>query len=181
MTRKAIAVISKEGQRILELHLLADEDPGIELDNEGSVQRVITLADDEAIERAQSGFFGVRIETGELFELPFRALLLDDEDVLIAVDDLQSSDDLLERHVDLRPHGGDCDNAPGLYRWDREQSQLVPLKRTAQRSKPAGVSLEAAFAQLLELNPQIKQGDRTMLWLAGYRETLDAQKKGRKA
>jgi hypothetical protein len=114
----------------------------------------------------------------EFLELPFKAMLLDEEGVLLDVVVLRSSAELTAQHVDLRPLGGDCDREPGKYRWDG--TQLVPLKHVEQRSAPAGYSLEAAFAQLLELNPQLKQGDKTMVWLAGFRTSLDASKGAKK-
>jgi hypothetical protein len=118
---------------------------------------------------------------GERFvELPFKAMLLGAGGILEAIEELPSSAHLRPNHVDLRPYGGDCDNEPGKYRWDAELEQLVPLGRFAQPSAAAGVSLEEALAQLLELNPQLKQGDKTMVWLAGYRASFDDMLRRRK-
>ena len=75
----------------------------------------------------------------------FKALLLDERDVLRAVVELADASELTERHVDLRPHGGDCDRKPGEYRWDREKKclQLLPQQQRASLARP---TLEQAFA-----------------------------------
>ncbi len=118
-------------------------------------------------------------DLGAFVERPFKAARLGAGDVLEAIDELASALELTERHIDLRAHGGDCDLPPGLYRWDNERQTFVPLKQAA-RPGPSGVSLEDALAQLLELNPQLKQGDKTMLWLAGHRSSHDRRKGGKR-
>lgn len=74
----------------------------------------------------------------------FKALLLDERDVLRAVVELADESELTERHVDFRPHGGECDRKPGEYRWDREKKQLRPLSR-ALRAREGKPSHEEAY------------------------------------
>lgn len=75
----------------------------------------------------------------------FKAMLLDDRDVLLQVVTLASEAELTPRHVDLRPFGGQCDRPAGQYRWNRAEKRLDPLPRT-QRRGPEGVSFELAYA-----------------------------------
>lgn len=77
--------------------------------------------------------------------MTFKALLLDSRDVMVGVVELEDEAELTARHVDLRPHGGDCDNKPGEYRWDREKKQLVPLPRS-QRAEGGKPTFEQAVA-----------------------------------
>jgi hypothetical protein len=109
-------------------------------------------------------------------ELPFKALQLDADGILEAIVTLERSAELTARHVDLRPLGGDCDREPGQYRWDG--AQLVPLKVSALKRAPGGVSLEQAFAALLDQAERagVKMNDTLMVWRAGYRSSLDAAK-----
>ena len=99
---------------------------------------------------------------------PFKAMLLDEAGVLVSVVELASADELTPLHVDLRPLGGDCDNEPGKYRWDREQQRLVPLARF-QRAPAAGVpSLEQvvyAFITGGKSSPLVKA------WLEHYEKS----------
>ena len=76
---------------------------------------------------------------------PFKALLLDERDVFVRLVELDDEAQLTVRHVDLRPHGGDCDRPAGEYRWNREKQALEPLPRQqrAQQGKP---TLEQAVA-----------------------------------
>lgn len=76
---------------------------------------------------------------------PFKAMLLDERDVFIALVTLKDEAQLTARHVDLRPHGGDCDRPVGEYRWSREKSALEPLPRQ-QRSRAGRPTLEQAVA-----------------------------------
>jgi hypothetical protein len=116
--------------------------------------------------------------TGAAFvELPFCALLLDEDDVLEAVVELASSAELTPQHVDMRPHGNACDWKPGLVRWDREKQTLVPLKFAQVKHMAGAPSLEAAFHALLAANPQLKIPSDVMIWQAGYRASVDAAKK----
>jgi hypothetical protein len=110
----------------------------------------------------------------------FKALLLDADSVLEAVVELASEDELTERHVDLRPLGGDCDCKPGAYRWDAEARALMPLKPYQVKAAAGGYSLEQAFCALLEANPQLKVPDVVMVWRAGYRASIDAADKKKK-
>jgi hypothetical protein len=77
-------------------------------------------------------------------EKPFKALLLDERDVFVALVEVEDAD-LTERHVDLRPHGGDCDRPVGEYRWNRATKALEPLPRQ-QRAKAGRPTLEMAVA-----------------------------------
>jgi len=82
---------------------------------------------------------------------PFKAMLLDERGVLRGVVELADELALTPLHVDLRPHGGDCDRKPGEYRWDAESEQLRPLPRR-QRAVHGRPTLEHAFAfHLLKL------------------------------
>lgn len=76
---------------------------------------------------------------------PFKALLLDERDVLRAVVDIADEAELTARHVDLRPHGNACDRKPGEYRWDRKAKALMPLAKVlrAQEGRP---TFEQAYA-----------------------------------
>lgn len=76
---------------------------------------------------------------------PFKALLLDERDVLRGVVDIADEAQLTPLHVDLRPHGGECDRKPGEYRWDREKKCLMPLPKL-QRAKEGRPSIEMALA-----------------------------------
>lgn len=76
---------------------------------------------------------------------PFKALLLDERDVFIGLVEIDDEADLTERHIDLRPHGGDCDRPVGEYRWNRERLTLEPLPRH-QRAKAGRPTLEMAVA-----------------------------------
>lgn len=113
----------------------------------------------------------------------FKALLLDDQDVLVDVVTLTDESQLTARHVDLRPHGGDCDNPPGQYRWDRERATLVALGSLARPIAP-GVKVSAEQAlfrliELLELKHGLKVDDVLMQYQCGYRLSLDGGKAGR--
>lgn len=182
MTRKAVVTIDSASREILELVLLGDGEAAPEkLEAEdGQAKLVIELADDAALEKAHSGYFGIDPETGGFVELPFKVAVLDAGGVLMAVEEIASSAEITPAHLDLRPYGGDCDLPAGKYRWDEAAEHFIPLKRSEQLLEAPGgnrVSLEEAFAQLLELNPQLKQGDRTMVWLAGFRSSVDAHKR----
>lgn len=110
---------------------------------------------------------------------PFKALLLDADGVLEDVVELASGAPLTDRHVDLRPFGGDCDRQPGRYRWDRERQTLVPVNLAIGAPARGGVTLEQAFAALLEANPQLKHSAPTMLWLAEFRRSVDGSRRGK--
>lgn len=77
--------------------------------------------------------------------MTFKAMVLDERDVLRGVVELESEAELTPRHVDLRPYGGDCDRKPGEYRWDRQQKCLMPLPRP-QRAREGNPTLEVAYA-----------------------------------
>lgn len=85
----------------------------------------------------------------------FKALEVDENDVLLGIVSFRADEyplggkPLPPRYIDLRPHGGDCDRAPGAYRWNRELGTLEPLKSTARRPK-GGVSLEQALTDFLK-------------------------------
>jgi len=79
---------------------------------------------------------------------PFKALLLDERDVLRAVVDVADASELTPLHVDLRPHGGQCDRKPGEYRWDRKKLCLLPLPKQ-QRAVQGRPTLEHAVAFML--------------------------------
>lgn len=96
---------------------------------------------------------------------PFKALLLDDADVLVAIETLADEAALTDRHVDLRPYGGECDRNPGEYRWDREKSALIPLprfKRVPAEGVPSLEQLVYAFITGGKSAPAVK------VWVAHY-------------
>lgn len=76
--------------------------------------------------------------------MTFKALLLDERDVLRGVVEVTEAE-LTERHIDLRPFGGECDSKPGEYRWDRVRKCLQPLP-TTQRAREGRPTLEQAYA-----------------------------------
>jgi hypothetical protein len=107
--------------------------------------------------------------------MTFKALLLDERDVFVRLVELDDEAQLTARHVDLRPHGGDCDRPTGEYRWNRENQALEPLPRQqrAQNGKP---TLEQAVAfDLLkrwEAAPDAVS-DVALAWLDGMILTHD--------
>jgi hypothetical protein len=106
---------------------------------------------------------------------PFKALLLDERDVLRAVVELADESELTERHVDLRPHGGECDRKPGEYRWDREQKTLRPLSRTARAVQGRPSSDQAmAFDYLLRWKAdQASVPEVCLAWLDDVLDSVD--------
>ncbi len=77
--------------------------------------------------------------------MTFKALLLDERDVFVALVELDDETQITNRHVDLRPFGGDCDNPVGEYRWNRDLKTLEPLPRQ-QRSRAGRPTFEQAVA-----------------------------------
>lgn len=106
----------------------------------------------------------------------FKAMVLDEGDVFVDLVELASEAALTDRHVDLRPHGGDCDRPFGQYRWDRERQTLVPLAALARPMPGGAVSTERAFDRLLELLERkhgLKLDDVLQAWRGGYRASVD--------
>ena len=106
---------------------------------------------------------------------PFKALLLDERDVFVRLVELDDEAELTARHVDLRPHGGECDRPTGEYRWNREKQALEPLPRQqrAQQGKP---TLEQAVAFDLLKRWEADQGavsDVALAWLDDIVRTHD--------
>lgn len=105
----------------------------------------------------------------------FRALLLDERDVFVALVELEDEAQLTARHVDLRPHGGDCDRPVGEYRWNREKQALEPLPRQ-QRAQHGRPTLEQAVAfdvlKRWEADPAAVS-DVALTWLDGVLATAD--------
>ncbi|TAK45269.1 MAG: hypothetical protein EPO27_10650 [Betaproteobacteria bacterium] len=107
----------------------------------------------------------------------FKAMRLDANDVLVGVEELQSEADLTERHVDLRPYGGECDRPANEYRWNREAERLEPL-RVAERLQPAGVSLEQAVAALIVAlgHAGVTVPEISARWAASFLNSVEGQR-----
>ena len=137
----------------------------------GAQELEVNVTDAE-LAGAKSGHFAF-IRGSGFVELPFRAMLLGAGDILEEVVELKSSAELTERHVDLRPLGGDCDRAPGAYRWNRERQALEPLKSAAQRPR-GGVDLETALADFFRgcSDSGVKLPASTAAWLKQQEKVL---------
>jgi hypothetical protein len=98
---------------------------------------------------------------------PFKALLLDEADVLVAVVELADEAGLTDRHVDLRPHGGECDCAPGQYRWDRQMKRLEPLPRFRRVPAEGVPSLEQVVHAFITGG---KDAPAVKAWVAHYEQ-----------
>ena len=109
---------------------------------------------------------------------PFKALRLDERDVFVELVTLDDPAKLTERHVDLRPLGGDCDCPVGEYRWNREKKQLVPLPRQ-QRAKTGKPTMEQAVAfnlmrQALRAKADLKTNSAVeLIWLDEALKSFD--------
>lgn len=107
--------------------------------------------------------------------MSFKAMRLDERDVMVAIDELDDETELSARHVDLRPFGGDCDRRPREYRWNREHQCLEPLPRH-QRAVAAEPTLEMALAfDLLKRWEQdaTRISDVSLQWLDAVVLSLD--------
>lgn len=104
---------------------------------------------------------------------PFKVAVLDESGVLVDLVTLASEAELAEQHLDLRPHGGDCDLPFGQYRWDGKT--FLPLAAGARPMPGTTISLERAFDRLLSLCEKkgIALDDLLVAWRAAYRSSLD--------
>jgi hypothetical protein len=107
--------------------------------------------------------------------MTFKALRLDERDVFVELVTLEDEAQLTERHVDLRPFGGDCDRPVGEYRWNRTKKALEALPRQ-QRAKGGRPTLEQAVAfDMLarwERDPA-SLTEVSLTWLDGLMVTMD--------
>lgn len=110
--------------------------------------------------------------------MTYKAMKLDPLGVLLGVVTLEDDAELPPNHVDLRPHGGDCDRPPLEYRWDGQT--LVPLPKT-QRPSFDGTSMEAAYYADLKLRAiaGAELPAATRAWLEWYEKTVDAIIRGK--
>jgi hypothetical protein len=70
------------------------------------------------------------------------------------------------------------DNAPGQYRWLRDEKMFVPLAKAQQKTEPGSPTLEQAFYDLLKaLAPEggAKFGKRIEAWAATFEKTLEGR------
>ena len=61
-----------------------------------------------------------------------KVALLDANDVFLGQSEIAPADFNPAEHVDASEYGGDCDNAPGEYRWNRDAKRFEPLNNAGQ-------------------------------------------------
>ena len=144
-----VAKIDAADGRIVEI-LELEQDALDQLADADEAHKYLAAGQQPALESGEVAprWFVCDLGSGRIVERPFKVLVLGADDVLEAVEERSSSQNLPAHLVDLRPLGGECDREPGRYRWNRELRQLEPLKRAAQRPAAAGgVSLERALVE----------------------------------
>lgn len=98
--------------------------------------------------------------------MTYKAMRLDERDVLIAIDELPDDQAVGVNQVDLRPYGGDCDRPMGQYRWNRDKQALEPLPRQqrAQAGRPT-LDQAAAFDLLSRWQAKAELAEVSLAWL----------------